>query len=148
LAFFVYRSPEILARWRRGRFDPACDAIVRVEVGRLRNKLREYYATEGVDDDVLLDVPLGRYSVQVTVRHSVAQLYRDPLPEQTVRYCRAPDGVRIAFSTLGQGYPLICLSHWLSHLEADAANPFVRHYWPRRARALRSHRIAAPLRPR
>ena len=110
-------------------FDPTCDAIVRVEIGRLRNKLREYYATEGVDDHVLIDVPLGRYSVQIMVRHSVAQLYREPLPKQSVRYCQTPDGVRIAYSTLGEGYPLICLSHWLSHLEADAANPFVRHYW-------------------
>ena len=31
-------------------FDPAVDSIVRVEMGRLRNKLREYYTTEGSGD--------------------------------------------------------------------------------------------------
>ena len=81
---------------RDEQFDPTCDAIVRAEIGRLRNKLREYYAAEGVDDDLLIDVPLGRYSVQIMLRHSVAQLYRHELPEQTVRYCRTRDGVRIA----------------------------------------------------
>jgi pimeloyl-ACP methyl ester carboxylesterase len=128
---------------RDEEFDPTCDAIVRVEVGRLRNKLREYYATEGADDDVLIDVPRGRYVVEIDVRHTVAQLYREPLPEQTIHHCRTPDGVRIAYSTLGEGYPLICLSHWLSHLEADAANPFVRHYWLEFSRRFRLIRYDA-----
>jgi pimeloyl-ACP methyl ester carboxylesterase len=113
---------------RDEQFDPSCDAIVRVEVGRLRTKLLEYYATDGADDDVHIDVPRGTYAAHIEVRHSVARLYRDALPPQTIRYCEAPDGVRLACSTVGKGYPLILLSHWLSHLEADAANPFVRHY--------------------
>src|SRR5262245_29468551 len=40
---------------RAGDFDPAVDSIVRVEMGRLRNKLREYYTTEGTGDPVTFD---------------------------------------------------------------------------------------------
>ena len=46
------RSPE---------FDPRLDPIVRVEARRLRNKLREYYDTEGIDDPVLIQLPKGAY---------------------------------------------------------------------------------------
>src|SRR5262252_2968118 len=37
---------------RREAFDPRVDSIVRVEARRLRNKLEEYYRTEGQEDPV------------------------------------------------------------------------------------------------
>jgi TolB-like protein/tetratricopeptide (TPR) repeat protein len=43
-------------------YDPAIDATVRVEAGRLRGRLREYYAVEGKDDPVSVDIPKGGYS--------------------------------------------------------------------------------------
>jgi TolB-like protein len=49
-------------------FDPAIDAIVRVEAARLRAKLREYYDAEGRDDPVRLVLPKGRYAVQLENR--------------------------------------------------------------------------------
>ncbi len=48
-------------------FDPRTDPIVRVEAGRLRTKLKEYYAAEGRDDPVLIDLPKGSY-IPVVVR--------------------------------------------------------------------------------
>lgn len=50
---------------RGPEFDPAVDAIVRVEVGRLRNKLREYYDGPGTADEFVFDLPKGAYAVQV-----------------------------------------------------------------------------------
>jgi len=48
--------------FRRGAdFDPATDAIVRVEVGRLRARLREYYQGDGHDDPLRFDLPKGSY---------------------------------------------------------------------------------------
>ena len=52
---------------RSGDFDPATDAIVRVEVGRLRTKLREYYTTEGQNDTMVFDLPKGGYAVKVNI---------------------------------------------------------------------------------
>jgi len=42
-------------------FDPNIDSIVRVEAGRLRAKLREYYGGEGQDDPVRIKIPKGHY---------------------------------------------------------------------------------------
>jgi TolB-like protein len=42
-------------------YDPAIDATVRVEAGRLRARLREYYAEEGRNDTLVIDMPKGGY---------------------------------------------------------------------------------------
>lgn len=47
---------------RDASFDPAIDSIVRVEAGRLRAKLREYYAEVGQGDPVWILLPKGRYA--------------------------------------------------------------------------------------
>lgn len=42
-------------------FDPTIDAIVRVEAGRLRSKLLEYYTDLGGDDPIRIALPKRRY---------------------------------------------------------------------------------------
>jgi hypothetical protein len=42
-------------------FDPQMDSTVRVQVGRLRQKLAEYYASEGMEDPIAVDLPKGNY---------------------------------------------------------------------------------------
>jgi hypothetical protein len=42
-------------------YDPAIDATVRVEAGRLRSRLLEYYAREGEADPLLIEIPRGGY---------------------------------------------------------------------------------------
>lgn len=49
--------------------------------------------------------------------------------EQSIRFCTAPDGARIAYSTVGSGYPLVLCPGWISHLELDWATPFFRAFW-------------------
>jgi hypothetical protein len=46
---------------RRQDFDPKNDPIVRVQVYRLRQKLKEYYDLEGSQDSILVDIPKGHY---------------------------------------------------------------------------------------
>ncbi len=46
---------------RAADFDPAIDAIVRVEAGRLRSKLREYYGTAGSAEHLHIELPKGSY---------------------------------------------------------------------------------------
>ncbi len=43
-------------------FDPTIDPIVRVEAGRLREKLRDYYLSEGESDPIHIDLPKGAYA--------------------------------------------------------------------------------------
>ncbi|MGH9642495.1 MAG: hypothetical protein ACRD3Q_08710 [Terriglobales bacterium] len=46
---------------RHADFDPQSDSTIRVQAGRLRLKLAEYYATEGANDLVVVKIPKGSY---------------------------------------------------------------------------------------
>jgi hypothetical protein len=48
---------------RPNDFDPHLDSTVRVQAGRLRAKLAEYYASEGAEDQILVDFPRGTYAL-------------------------------------------------------------------------------------
>ena len=114
---------------RDSRFDPALDSIVRVEMGRLRSKLVEFYATEGVADEVRVGLPKGRYRPSIEVRRRGASSNDFPVPEQEIRFCQADDGTSIAYAVSGRGYPFVKAANWLSHLEFDHLSPVWRHWW-------------------
>lgn len=42
-------------------FDPSTDAVVRVQAGRLRDLLQQYFATEGASDPLQIVIPRGSY---------------------------------------------------------------------------------------
>jgi pimeloyl-ACP methyl ester carboxylesterase/DNA-binding CsgD family transcriptional regulator len=48
--------------------------------------------------------------------------------KQQVRFCRAPDGIRIAYAVHGSGPPLVISTCWLSHLQHDWQSPVWRHF--------------------
>jgi pimeloyl-ACP methyl ester carboxylesterase len=43
-----------------------------------------------------------------------------------IRFCRASDGVRIAYATTGRGPAMIEVATWLNHLEFDWQSPIWR----------------------
>jgi pimeloyl-ACP methyl ester carboxylesterase/DNA-binding CsgD family transcriptional regulator len=49
-------------------------------------------------------------------------------PPQQVRFCRSPDGTRIAYAVHGRGAPLLVSTCWLSHLQFDWESPVWRHF--------------------
>ena len=53
---------------RAPSFNPATDTIVRVEAGRLRNKLAAYYHGPGSQDPVAIDLPRGGYVPEFRAR--------------------------------------------------------------------------------
>jgi len=115
---------------RDEQFDPAVDSIVRVEMGRLRNKLREYYGATGANDPVVFTVPKGHYGIAVEMRSGASSVAgRAPAPRQELRFCETKDGTVIAYATSGSGYPLLKAANWLSHLEYDFQSPVWRHWW-------------------
>lgn len=57
---------------RSDDFDPQVDSMVRVQAGRLRAKLAEYYTTEGVADAVVVELPKGSYAVAFHARPGAA----------------------------------------------------------------------------
>lgn len=48
-------------------------------------------------------------------------------PKPKVAFCTAPDGVRIAFATMGAGSPVVKTANWLSHVELDVKSPIYAH---------------------
>lgn len=48
--------------------------------------------------------------------------------KQEIRFCHAPDGVKIAYAISGQGPPLVRVLNWLSHVEFDWNSPVWRHW--------------------
>lgn len=58
----VFAKPE--------SYDPRQESVVRMHVGRLRQKLAEYYRSEGVDDPIFVDVPKGGFRVTFETRES------------------------------------------------------------------------------
>ena len=56
----VFAKPE--------SYDPRQESVVRMHVGRLRQKLAEYYRSEGVDDPIFVDVPKGGFKVTFETR--------------------------------------------------------------------------------
>ncbi len=51
---------------RRPEFDPKTDATVRVQVSRLRQRLKDYYAGEGQSATRRLHLPAGSYRLELT----------------------------------------------------------------------------------
>jgi pimeloyl-ACP methyl ester carboxylesterase len=41
------------------------------------------------------------------------------LQRQTIQFCQASDGVRLAYACVGNGPPLVKAANWLNHLELD-----------------------------
>jgi hypothetical protein len=53
-------------------YDPRQESVVRMHVARLRQKLAEYYRTEGVNDPVIVDVPKGGFMATFEQREIAA----------------------------------------------------------------------------
>lgn len=68
---------------RKQDFDPKTDPIVRVQIHRLRQKLKEYYDAEGSHDPILIEIPKGHYLPRFeTVAISSADLNHGSAPQR------------------------------------------------------------------
>src|SRR5215468_4803125 len=75
VALEVFDRPET--------FDPTTDPLVRIEAARLREKLREYYGTEGQSDAIHIDLPKGTYTPQINFLQAAPLISRPDLPDST-----------------------------------------------------------------
>jgi hypothetical protein len=61
-------------------FDPQSDSTVRVQAGRLRVKLAEYYNHEGTNDPILVEIPKGSYVLSFQLRGRPEVIVSQPAP--------------------------------------------------------------------
>jgi hypothetical protein len=52
-------------------YDPRQNSAVRIQVGRLRQKLGEYYRKEGKDEPYIIDLPRGRFKLSCEPRNKI-----------------------------------------------------------------------------
>jgi hypothetical protein len=86
---------------RPADFDPHLDSLVRVQAGRLRAKLAEYYRSEGSDDPIVVEMPKGTYNLafhQATpAAKAIVQSAQENEPDRNI--ARA-GGSRVAIAIL------------------------------------------------
>jgi hypothetical protein len=87
IATDVFRRPH--------SFDQATDSIVRVEVFRLRKKLREFYDGEGADQPIEIVVATGHYRPQFIDRIPQARL-QNGRPDSVIKATLANSELKVA----------------------------------------------------
>ncbi len=111
---------------RPADFDPHTDSTIRVQAGRLRLKLAEYYATEGAADPIVVKIPKGSYHLTFELRSAAATPVDSGTQPQSVpsREIRVPARWRTAVVVLVVGLlvSLIALGSvlWNRRLEGTA----------------------------
>ncbi len=90
-------------------FDPQSDSTIRVQAGRLRVKLAEYYAGEGAADPILVKIPKGSYHLTFEARaiepqHQALSVPPREAPPPSVVVEAIPARWRVAFILLLVGF--------------------------------------------
>src|SRR6266481_5723995 len=76
---------------RKPTYDPRVDAVVRTEAVKLRARLRDYYESEGREDEVIIDLPKGGYIPAFRIREKLAEPIATPLEEVVEKAGAPPD---------------------------------------------------------
>ena len=112
-------------------FDPHVDSAIRVQAGRLRLKLAEYYSSEGERDPILVELPKGSYTLTFHARSvaatatAVAVQQPDPGRKRRRMLLNWAAGV-IALSILLAAAVAALVVKWQNHLRTDAVSSKVR----------------------
>jgi hypothetical protein len=109
-------------------YDPRQDSTVRILAGRLRQRLTEYYRTEGKDDPIIVDLPKGHYKLNWQARPRMETLF---FP---TRFSREPAAERRGVQVLMVAC-LVMLAGWATYatirLQAEHKSAALyRSQWP------------------
>jgi hypothetical protein len=109
---------EVLGR--RADFDPKTDTIVRVQVRRLRQKINQYYVTEGVNDPIIIAIPKGSYAAEFS-RRGTGSLVENPAEDDN------PTSDAVSFSDSLRSLNDEAISpHWADRTSLPG-EPFARY---------------------
>ncbi|MES2602188.1 MAG: alpha/beta fold hydrolase [Pseudomonadota bacterium] len=103
--------------------------ISRQVLDQIEGKLKLEFREMGRQNLKNIARPIEVYAVNLDGAASkAARILTDANLKQDIRYCKAADGVRLAFAKVGNGPPLLRTAHWLGHLEYDWELPIFRHF--------------------
>jgi hypothetical protein len=113
-------------------YDPRQDSAVRIQVGRLRQKLSEYYLNEGKEDPIIVELPKGGFRLQfesrVPTSHAELEVVSSQIPAPPHRRAR-PGKLTIALAAtivLTLTWALWATAEWVGERRLSAT---VRAAW-------------------
>jgi class 3 adenylate cyclase len=92
---------------------------------QIEGKLQYVFREMGVQNLKNIAKPIEAFAVEVD--EPGGRSPSQSKPTQEIKYCRTPDGVRLAYAISGSGPPLVKSANWLNHLEYDWESPVWRH---------------------
>ncbi len=131
LRFFVERPGELVTRdqlvdaiWD-GRI--VSDSAISARISAARSAIGD----NGSEQKLIKTVPRRGFRFVAEVRAlddvgktASAPAHRTQPPStQRVQFCHSSDETRLAYATVGRGYPMVRAAHWLTHLEHDWRSP-------------------------
>ncbi len=92
--------------------------------------LRKALGEQASGEPFIETVPRAGYRFVAAVREIVGKGVVAPggLSRQEIRFCRTADQVRLAYSTIGAGYPLVRVANCFNHLDFEWESPIWQHY--------------------
>ena len=72
---------------RKPSYDPRIDGVVRTEAVKLRARLKQYYDSDGREDELIIDMPKGGYVPAFRIRETTART--TPAPSPSLRIGRS-----------------------------------------------------------
>jgi len=98
--------------------------ISRQAFDQIEGKLQLVYREMGPQNLKNITKPIEVFAVEV---YETGGTPGQSKPSQEIKYCRTPDGVRLAYAISGSGPPLVKSANWMNHLEYDWESPVWRH---------------------
>jgi hypothetical protein len=118
---------------RPADFDPHLDSLVRVQAGRLRAKVAEYYASEGAQDSIVVELPKGTYTLAFHRPTVTTQTALGPVVVPNSRGPSRPWLVPILAATLAAALfaiaALALMRSTTSTTSSEAVPASVRTFW-------------------
>jgi hypothetical protein len=112
---------------RAATYDPSDDATVRVKAGEVRKRLGHYYATEGLNEEIRIELPAGTY-VPEFIRREPHQAVPEAQPvDAATAEVTAPSRRRRVFQVVPVGLAIVlAIAIWM---KLRAPETVVDQFW-------------------
>jgi class 3 adenylate cyclase/pimeloyl-ACP methyl ester carboxylesterase len=107
--------------------EPGGIFISRQVYDQIEGKLALRFRKLGPRDLKNIAKPVEVFAIDGIGGSSERSVVEGPAPIQEIKYCRAFDGVRLAYAISGSGPILVKSANWMNHLEYDWESPIWRH---------------------
>ncbi len=102
--------------------------ISRQVLDQIEDKIELTFRELGRQNLKNISRPIEVYAAEIDgMGGTAASVLANANLEQEIRYCKATDGVRLAYAKVGAGPSLVRSAHWLGHLEYDWELPIFRY---------------------